>query len=143
MKRTPSCEIYIDGASRGNPGPSGIGGVCLNGSAKPLWQFSLYIGETTNNVAEYSALISALAEALCRGHRAVSIKTDSELLTRQIAGRYQVRTPVLKTYHEWALKLMQAFEAAEVSHVPREQNRLADRLAGEAVRGRRGPMTAE
>lgn len=132
----PSCEIYIDGASRGNPGPAGVGAVCLDGSATPVWSVSKYIGETTNNVAEYQALIAALTEAHAHGQHDVAVKTDSELLARQIAGRYKVRDAKLKRLHEQAMRLLNSFRTASVSHIPRERNAAADKLAGDAVRTR-------
>ncbi len=127
------CEVYIDGASRGNPGPAGVGAVFLDGRAKPVRQFSKYIGQTTNNVAEYLALIYALQEALRAGYAAVTVKTDSELLARQISGRYKVRHEQLRLFHDLATHLMQGFASCAVEHVPREQNTLADRLAGRAA----------
>ena len=132
MKPTPSSEIYIDGASRGNPGPSGIGAVCLNGGPRPVWELSKYLGETTNNVAEYLALIYALQEALRRGLTAVAVKTDSELLARQMSGRYKVREPHLRLLHGLASHLAQGFAAFTIQHIPREQNAAADRLANQA-----------
>ncbi len=135
LSRKP-CEIFIDGASRGNPGPAGVGAVCLDGSSTPVWQVSKYIGETTNNVAEYLALIYALSEALHRGQQDISVKTDSELLARQIAGRYKVRDPRLRLLYDLALRLLKTFRSAQVSHIPREKNAAADKLAGDAVRGR-------
>ena len=132
MKPTPSCEIYIDGASRGNPGPAGVGAVLFNGGAEPARQFSKYLGETTNNVAEYLALVYALQEALQAGYGAVTVKTDSELLARQFNGLYKVRDPQLRLLH-----LADGFIRGEVQHIPRTQNTLADRLAGQAAGTRR------
>ena len=132
MRRTPSCELFIDGASRGNPGPSGVGVVCLE-DGTPAWQLAEGIGETTNNVAEYFALIFALQEALKRGQRSVMVKTDSELLARQIGGQYKVRDPWLKRLHALAIHLHGGFERVTVQHIPREANRAADKLAGQAA----------
>ena len=158
MRRTRSCEVYIDGASRGNPGPSGIGVVVMGlpaapsarhakhrahdgqsaapagGTAGPARQLSIYLGETTNNVAEYLALVYALQEALKDGYTEVVVKTDSELLARQINGQYRVRDPQLRLFHGLAVHLAKGFHACLVEHIPRIQNRLADRLAGQAVR---------
>jgi ribonuclease HI len=91
MKPIRSCEVFIDGASLGNPGPAGIGVVFLDGNAKPFRQLSKYLGETTNNVAEYLALVYALQEAHQIRCQQISVKTDSELLARQLTGRYKVR----------------------------------------------------
>ena len=130
MKPTRSCEVTIDGASRGNPGPSGIGVVF----AEPVnRRLSKYLGETTNNVAEYLALIYALQEALREGLTAVSVKTDSELLARQMSGAYRVRDPQLRLLHDLAAHLAQGFQACRITHIPREQNTAADRLAGDAI----------
>ena len=136
MKPTQSCDIYIDGASHGNPGPAGVGVVFLDGAAKPIREFGHYIGETTNNVAEYLALLYALQEALQNGYTAVAVKTDSELLARQVSGRYKVRNAQLRLFHDLALHLIRGFRQCTIEHVPRTQNTLADRLAGQAVKNR-------
>ena len=138
MRPTRSCEVYIDGASRGNPGPSGIGAAFFEASpasGKPecVKRFSKYIGVTTNNVAEYLGLIYALQEALRDGYRVVSVKSDSQLLVRQIEGQYQVKNSQLRLFHDFAQHVIGAFEAVSIAHIPREQNTLADRLAGQAI----------
>ncbi|MBI4597220.1 MAG: ribonuclease HI family protein [Candidatus Omnitrophica bacterium] len=133
MKRIRSCEILIDGASRGNPGPAGIGAVCYDGNGEPAWQLSQFLGPTTNNVAEYLALVYALQEALKRGQTSVVVKTDSELLARQLSGQYRVKDPWLKILHDLVRHLREGFEHCAVQHVPREHNRQADRLAGAAA----------
>ena len=135
MRPTRSCEAFIDGASRGNPGPAGIG-VVLKDGAGPGRQLSRYIGETTNNVAEYLALVYALQLALKDGYGAVAVYTDSELLARQMAGRYKVRDARLRLFHDLALELAHGFTQFTIQHIPRSQNAQADRLAGDAVRGR-------
>ena len=131
MTRTRRCEIYIDGASRGNPGPAGIGVAFVGGP-----HFSTYLGETTNNVAEYLALVYALQEALREGYTTVTIKTDSELLARQMNGQYQVRDGQLRLFQDLARHLVQGFHHCTIQHVPRTQNTVADRLAGQAVTSR-------
>ena len=138
MKPTRSCEIYVDGASRGNPGPSGIGAVLrpADGQAEPVRQLSKYIGETTNNVAEYLALVYALQEALRGGYTDVTVKTDSELLARQLNGEYRVRNGQLKLFHDLAADVIRGFRVFSIHHIPRTQNALADRLAGQAVSSR-------
>jgi len=128
--------VYIDGASLGNPGPAGIGAVFLDGDAKPIHQLSKYLGETTNNVAEYSALVYALQEARALGCRRLRVKTDSELLARQLNGQYKVRDAQLRLLHDLARSLVQGFVAWRIEHIPRTQNRLADRLAGQAAKRR-------
>ena len=132
MKRTQSCEVYIDGASRGNPGPAGVGVVFMDPAGAR--HFSKYLGETTNNVAEYLALVYALQEAMQAGYDVLTVKTDSELLARQVNGQYRVRDGQLRLFYDLALHLAQGFRQCRVEHVPRTENRLADRLAGQAVR---------
>lgn len=133
MPATRSCDVFIDGASRGNPGPSGIGAAFYDGGASPVKQLSRPLGHTTNNVAEYLACIYALQDALQEGYSAVAVKTDSELLVRQLSGQYKVRDPLLKLFHDLVVHLMQGFERCTVTHVPRTQNKVADRLAGQAA----------
>jgi ribonuclease HI len=127
--------VFIDGASRGNPGPAGIGVVFKNGHGTSR-ELSRSIGETTNNVAEYLALIYALQQALRDGYTALAVYTDSELLVRQLEGRYQVRDAKLRLFHDLARELMHGFAACTVRHIPRSRNAEADRLAGRAVKPR-------
>ena len=130
-------HVFIDGASQGNPGPAGIGVAFLqHGNAKPLATIYKYIGETTNNVAEYTALIYALQEALIRGYRALQVHTDSELVAKQLSGEYKVRDATLMPFYDQYQHLKQGFTALQVTAIPREQNRLADQLANEAVESR-------
>ena len=136
MRPTRSCELYIDGASRGNPGPAGVGVVLTDGEATPVDQFGRFIGETTNNVAEYLALVYGLAAALRRGCAEVLVHTDSELLARQIDGRYRVRDAQLRLLHDLSRFLMSQFTACRVVHIPRARNAAADRLAGRAADAR-------
>ncbi len=137
MKPIRSCEIYIDGSSRGNPGPAGVGVVFLDGPSKPIRKFSTYLGETTNNVAEYLALLYALQEALRRGYEALTIKTDSELLARQVNGQYKVRDSQLRLLYDLVRHLAGAFQRLSIEHIPRTQNTAADRLAGQAAKSKR------
>ena len=134
MTPTRSCEVFIDGASRGNPGPSGIGVVFTDARGAVGRQLSRYIGETTNNVAEYLALIYALQQALRDGCTALAVHTDSELLARQINGQYRVRDPRLRLFHDLALELVKGFAQWSIQHIPRSRNAQADRLAGNAVK---------
>jgi ribonuclease HI len=141
MKPTRSCEVFIDGASRGNPGPAGIGVVFTDARGAAGRQLSRYIGETTNNVAEYLALIYALQQALRDGCDALTVHTDSELLTRQINGQYRVRDPRLRLFHDLALELAKGFAKVSIQHIPRSRNAQADRLAGDAVSNRQKKAT--
>lgn len=125
-------DIYIDGASRGNPGPAGVGAVICRGGCV-VKNISEYIGEATNNVAEYTALIYALQEALLLKARVVKISTDSELLYRQIKKVYKVKNPNICGLYNQVLHLMSGFDEVCIRHIPREQNAGADKLAAKAV----------
>ena len=105
-----------------------------DGPATPRRQFSKYIGEATNNVAEYLALVYALQEAIREGYTELTVKTDSELLARQLNGRYRVRDRQLRLFYDLSAYLMEGFRVCRIHHIPRTQNVLADRLAGQAVK---------
>lgn len=128
-------ELCIDGASKGNPGEAGIG-VIIRNSDTVKKTLSEYIGITTNNVAEYSALIFGLQEALIQNIRTIHIKTDSELLYKQITGEYKVKDDCLQLLHKIAKHMLSGFAEVDITNVPRENNRDADRLANEAVQKR-------
>jgi ribonuclease HI len=123
--------IHIDGAARGNPGEAGFGVHVQDGER--VAELYGYLGRATNNVAEYQALLHALRYALQRGAQRIELCSDSELVVRQIKGEYKVRHEGLRPLHREALGLLERFERATVRHVPREQNRQADRLANRAV----------
>jgi len=131
--KTNQLEVYIDGASKGNPGPAGIGVVICRDS-EVIKNISSYIGEHTNNVAEYTALLYALQEAMILKADSLTIHTDSELLFRQIKRLYKVRHPNIVGLYNQALHLMSAFKEVSLRHIPREQNRGADKLANLAVK---------
>ena len=124
---------YADGASRGNPGPSSLGAVIYDEAGAELHRASRALGRATNNQAEYQAAIAALEGALGLGAREVELRMDSELVVRQISGRYKVRNPRLIPLHKRILALRSRFDRVVVQHVPREQNRVADALANEAL----------
>jgi ribonuclease HI len=126
-------HLHIDGASRGNPGEAGFGVHVARPDGSSEVGLYGYLGRATNNVAEYQALIHALRYALSRGARRVRIFSDSELVVRQVEGRYRVKHPDMIPLHAEARALLTRFEEARVSHVPREQNREADRLANRAL----------
>jgi ribonuclease HI len=130
-------NLYVDGCSIGNPGHSGIGVVLEAPSGDVLWELGEYIGKTTNNVAEYRALLRGLSEALQLGVTAVSVFTDSELLVKQLRGEYRVRAPHLKPLYSDAVRMLARFRPGQVRHVRREQNARADKLAEKAARSRR------
>lgn len=125
-------DIYIDGAAKGNPGPAGIGVVIYKDGAA-VKSISRHIGSATNNIAEYSALIYALQEALILKSRAVNIRTDSELLCRQLTGRYKVKHENLKPLFERVKHLRLGFDVFKIQHIYREKNKEADKLASLAA----------
>lgn len=125
-------EIYIDGAAKGNPGPAGIG-VVVTKSGKTLKDISHYIGEATNNVAEYTALIYGLQEALIQKTKNVKVYTDSELLYKQVKKLYKIKNTSLKVLMLQVQHLISGFEGFDIDHIPREKNKEADRLASKAV----------
>ena len=126
-------EIFIDGASKGNPGPSGIGVViCRDG--KTIKNLSNYIGNATNNIAEYSALIYALQEALILKAESIKINTDSQLLARHIKRLYKVKHPNIVGLFIQAQHLISAFKDFSIVDIPREMNKGADKLATDAIK---------
>lgn len=131
--KTNQIEVYIDGASKGNPGPSGIGVVVCRGS-EVIKNVSEFIGEHTNNVAEYTALLYALQEALLLKAESLIIHTDSELLFRQVKKLYKVKSPNILGLYNQAMHLLSGFKEFSIHHIPREQNRGADKLANLAVK---------
>ncbi len=133
MGRDADVLVHIDGASRGNPGPAAYGVVMESADGSPLASFAKALGESTNNVAEYRALLAALEYALAHHYARVRVLTDSELLARQMAGKYKVKSPDLRPLYEQARMLSGRFESFAIEHVPRERNREADRLANQAL----------
>lgn len=125
----------IDGASRGNPGPAAYAVIVKDASGKPVFQLGKKLGRQTNNVAEYYALLAALDYAVGHGIKALRVRSDSELLVRQIKGQYKVKSADLKPLHERALKLSRQLEYFVIEHVMRELNRDADALANLALDG--------
>ena len=126
-------EIYIDGASKGNPGHSGIGVVvCKEG--KTIKSISNYIGRATNNVAEYTALIYALEEALLLKAKSLKINTDSQLLARQLNKIYRVKHKGIINLYKRAVHLLTGFEKVLICFIPREENHSADKLATHAIK---------
>ena len=125
--------VYTDGASRGNPGPASYGAVVFDAEGKEKHRISQAIGVTTNNVAEYRGLIAGLEAALALGARRVEVRMDSELIVRQAIGRYRVKHPGLIPLHQRLLALRPSFDEVIFRHVPREQNKIADALANQAL----------
>ena len=129
-------DIYVDGASRGNPGMAGAGAAIKAKDGPVLKKLKKYLGVVTNNVAEYSALVMALDSARSLGVKEVRVFADSELVVKQIKGEYRVKSVDLKPLYMEAMHLIESFNRFEIRHVPREKNAEADKLANEAIDGK-------
>jgi len=127
-----SAIANIDGGSRGNPGPAGYG-VRIEQSDGSILELKEFLGSSTNNIAEYSALLAALRWAAEHEVRELRIRSDSELLVKQMRGEYRVKNPGLLPLYEEARALMQTIARVTFEHVRREFNKEADRLANEAM----------
>lgn len=125
--------IKTDGAARGNPGPAGIGALVSDSAGRILEEACEYIGEATNNVAEYKALIFGLRMAAAYKVPSIRIYLDSELVVNQLNGVYKVKNAALKVFYSEAKTLIGRYAEAFVGHIPRTQNSIADRLANEAI----------
>ena len=125
--------VHVDGGSRGNPGPAAYGVTVVDANGAPVAEISKFLGRTTNNVAEYHGLLAALEFAIEHRHLRLRVLTDSELMARQIEGRYKVKSPDLKPLFEQARVLIQKLEHFSIRHVPREQNADADHLVNQAL----------
>ncbi|MFH1640087.1 MAG: ribonuclease HI family protein [Chloroflexota bacterium] len=136
---TENLVIHTDGASRGNPGRAACGVVIADEKGEILSRLSRYIGIATNNQAEYQAVIAALEEALRLGARRVSLYADSELVVRQLNGRYRVKNESLKPLYLRVKELAARLQGFTVTHVMRDQNTLADGLANQSFRDAGSP----
>jgi len=125
--------INTDGGARGNPGPAGIGVVFSSPAGKILHEFKAYIGEATNNVAEYKALVLALEEAEKLNYKELQILMDSELVVRQMQGVYKIKEPALQVLAKQVLALSNRFKKVAYRHIPREKNKAADKLVNQAI----------
>ncbi len=125
--------LYTDGAARGNPGPAGAGAFISSSSGEVLHEIAEYLGETTNNVAEYRALLAGLRKLVLLEAQEVEVLADSELMVRQIQGRYRVKHPNLKPLYQEALSLLKKIPKYSIKHIRREENKEADRLANQAI----------
>ena len=145
----PFVHAHCDGGSRGNPGPSGYGAVVTDAEGRVLAELSEYLGVRTNNFAEYSGLLAVLDWALKQGHPRVKLVSDSELMVKQIQGKYKVNSPDLKPLWQEARNRIAKLEKFEISHALRHKNKEADALANQAMdrgsgrpaAGRPGPAT--
>jgi len=126
-------QANVDGGSRGNPGPAAYGVVIRDPKGEVVARLKKYIGQNTNNVAEYFGLIAALDYAQTHGIRALRVESDSELMVKQMRGVYKVKSGDLQPLHERARKMAQTFESFRIDHVYREQNREADALVNQAL----------
>jgi probable phosphoglycerate mutase len=133
MTHSESIVAYIDGGARGNPGPAGFGVRIEGPDGQVIEEFSESIGTATNNVAEYRALLAALAWAQNRGHRALHVRSDSLLLVQQMRGVYKVKHPGLQPLHAQARLIANEIGTVTYEHVGREHNSHADRLANVAM----------
>jgi ribonuclease HI len=126
-------RLYSDGACRGNPGIGGAGAVITDANDSVLWEGKEFIGQCTNNIAEYKALILGLKGALARGYQNLEVYLDSELLANQINGSYKVKNNTLHVLMQEVRGLLSSFESVKVTHVLRCHNERADKLANLAI----------
>jgi len=126
-------SAHCDGGARGNPGPAGYGALIQGPDGGVIAELSEFLGIRTNNYAEYSGLLGCLAWALEHGHRKLKMVSDSELMVKQIQGKYQVKSPDLKPLYEEAKRRIARLDGFEISHALRHKNKDADRLANEAM----------
>jgi ribonuclease HI len=126
--------INTDGLSKGNPGTAAIGAIIKDEHGKVLARISQCIGTTTNNMAEYQALIAALQKALKIGTKQVEIRSDSELMVRQLNGRYKIKSVGLRLLYLEVVQLLGQFQGVAIKHIPRELNTEADHLANQALK---------
>ncbi len=124
--------LHTDGGARGNPGPAGIGAV-LSAGHKTIDTYQEYIGEVTNNKAEYKALIAGLKMALRHEVTHLSCFLDSELVVKQVQGEYRVKDKDLKILHSAVTSLITKFVTITFNHIPREKNKQADKLVNQAI----------
>ncbi len=133
IRAANGCRLFTDGASRGNPGQAGAGAVLFADNGEELATKSVYLGTCTNNVAEYKALLIGLEEALRHGCTELQIALDSELIVRQIQGRYKVKNETLLGLFSEVRKQLGRFNKWSIVHVPRAQNARADQLANRGI----------
>jgi len=129
--------VNVDGGARGNPGPAAIGVVLRNGDGSILEEVGERIGEATNNVAEYRALLRGIEVAAAHGADDLELVGDSELIVRQVEGRYKVKNAGMKKLHEEVKRALRSFDSWSIRHVRRAENADADRLVNEALDGER------
>ncbi len=137
-------SAHCDGGARGNPGPAGYGAVLKDDAGLVLAELSEFLGFRTNNFAEYSGLLGCLQWALDHGHTQLRVVSDSELMVKQILGKYKVNSPDLKPLWEEARRRIARLDGFQISHALRHKNKDADRLANDAMdRGMKRPAAAD
>ncbi len=124
---------HVDGGARGNPGPAAYGVVITDQAGKPMAELTEYLGQRTNNYAEYSGMIAAMDYAARHATRALRVVSDSELMVKQMRGEYKMKSPALKELFEQARVLERQLQWFRIEHVFREKNREADRLVNETL----------
>jgi ribonuclease HI len=129
-KRT---RLFTDGAARGNPGPAGAGAVIISPDGHIVAKMGKFLGDSTNNVAEYMGLILGLRRAKAMGIKELEVLSDSELLVKQLLGEYAVKAEHLLPLHQEAQALLKAFPWIQVRHIPREENAQADAMSNRAI----------
>jgi ribonuclease HI len=132
-KPAPRTRLYTDGAARGNPGPAGAGAVIVSPDGHIVAKIGKFLGDATNNVAEYTGLILGLRRAKAMGIKQLEVLSDSELMVRQLAGEYAVKAEHLRPLHDEARLLLRAFPDVVVRHIPREENAQADAMSNRAI----------
>jgi ribonuclease HI len=132
---TEKVIIFTDGAARGNPGPAAIGAIIQDESGHALARISRRLGITTNNQAEYQAVIAGLEKAIGLGAKHVLLKSDSELVVKQINGKYRIKNTTLRPLYQIVVKLAGRLKSLTVSYISRNQNSEADALANKALDG--------
>jgi ribonuclease HI len=126
-------RVYSDGAARGNPGPAGAGAVLVAPNGQIIDRLGKFLGVQTNNYAEYMGLLLGLQRAQELGVKEVEVYADSELMIRQLGGRYQVKSPTLRPLYEEAMSFLKEFSRVKLVHVPREMNAAADEMSNRAI----------
>lgn len=132
-ERSKRTRLYTDGAARGNPGPAGAGAVIISPDGHVVAKIGKFLGDSTNNVAEYMGLILGLRRAKAMGIKELDVFSDSELLVRQLAGDYAVKAEHLRPLHDEARSLLKTFSEIQVRHIPREENAQADAMSNRAI----------
>ena len=129
----PWISAHCDGGARGNPGPAGVGALIQDAEGRVLAELSEFLGIQTNNFAEYSGLLATLDFALSQGYQRLRVISDSELMVKQVQGKYKVKSPGLRPLYEQAKQKIARLEGFEIVHALRHKNKDADRLANDAM----------